>query len=425
MVPDRFILVLNRLRVFGYYDRIWRDLPVDRANGHRSAKGSYVVDMKEVGIITYRDIADGKGRFLQAFALYSAIQELGYMPEIIDYYPPKAARNPLRVLKDPLGYCSAAVSMVTNMLIARELAGKRSKYEEFISKSIRTSRMRAHGYEEIKALNLDHDAFVCGSDQIWNPEFAGKDPTYYLQFAPRSKRIAYAPSLGSNLISPEELRTISEMAAEIPHLSIREAWGSRLISDAIGKPVFNVMDPTFLMPRKWWDEFAARPTEEEPYVLTFLFDNSSYPRRVAAAVAGLLKCKIISIPDTIRDVVSFHDKRINIGPKEFVSLFRNASFVCTQSLHGVILSLLYNRPFYVFDRQTTHVRGIFPRIQDLLEKVGLTDRILVPGQRLPKAFSILDFDNANTIIERERVASLGFLRDALNRTTSGEQDAGF
>jgi hypothetical protein len=385
--------------------------------------------MKKIGIITYQDIADGKGRFLQAYALYSAIKQLNYIPEIIDYYPRVKSETTnqitmekiFRVLNNFRGYFSAIVDLLKNKLIAEQLKGKRNKYNSFILEKIKITDEKYFGYSEIQSADLGYHAYVCGSDQIWNPKFSGKDPAYYLQFAPQNKRIAYAPSMGTTSVSSEELKTVSEMIAEIPYVSMREASGAALISDTIGKQVFNAIDPTFLMPRQWWNEFANKPAEKEPYVLTFFFDNSTYQRQMAKKIAKELGCKIISIPDTIRDVLTLQDKKIDICPEEFVSLFKNASFICTQSFHGTVLALLYNRPFYVFDRQTkAYVSGVFSRIQDLLEKVDLTDRILAPGRILPKTFNTLNFDSANSAIERERATSLEFLKNALEKTTGVE-----
>lgn len=389
--------------------------------------------MKHIGIITFQDIADGKGRFLQAYALYSAIESLGYNPEIIDYYPYMKSENSYKNIADKLirmlknlknirGYIYVVLSLIQNKLTAEKIARKRKKYQDFIANRINITTNKYYGYADIKETSFKHNAFVCGSDQIWNPFFVcGQDPVYYLQFVPMNKRIAYAPSMGTTSVPVEELSIMSKMIAEIPYVSMREASGAKLISDKIGRPVFNAVDPTFLMPRQWWNDFANKPAEKEPYVLAFFFDNSSYPRRMVQKIAKQLNCKVISIPDTIRDFLTVNDKRTDIGPEEFVSLFRHASFICTQSFHGTVLSLLYNKPFFAFDRQTkAYVSGVFSRIQDLLKKVGLTDRILLPGQNLPDRFDMLNFDNANAVIERERAASLQFLKDALEKATGGE-----
>ena len=48
---------------------------------------------------------------------------------------------------------------------------------------------------ELDALNQREDAFVCGSDVIWNPNYNNQCSAYYLDFAKKYK-FTYAPSFG-------------------------------------------------------------------------------------------------------------------------------------------------------------------------------------------------------------------------------------
>lgn len=391
--------------------------------------------MKKVGIITYQDIADGKGRFLQAYALYSAIGKLGYEAEIIDYYPYSIeekrkrgiTKKLLRAIKNPRllpGYIIKLQYNFIDKTYKKELSTKRNKYEIFIRDNINITNKKYFGVESLLESEMCYDAYVCGSDQIWNPYFQGTDSAYFLKFAPKQKRIAYAPSLGTTQIDEKKKEILKLNVREMPFVSVREESGAKLVSELINRDVKNVIDPTLLLPKKWWDDFAGEHIQNKPYVLTFFFDNSTYPRRMANTIAQKIGCKIISIPDTIRDFLTINDKRIDIGPLEFVSLFKNARFICTQSFHGTVLSLLFNKPFYVFDRQTkVYVSGVFSRIQELLEKVDLKDRILAPGQNLPKEFDEIDFDHANNVIKKERFASLKFLKDSLENVTGANKNA--
>lgn len=383
--------------------------------------------MKKIGLITYENIADGKGRFLQAYALYSAIEQLGYLPEVIDYYPKRdssKSRKLIRMLKNINKlrlYANEVLKVLEKKLIKKELKEKYELYKTFIKNNIRTTESII-GTDEIQNANLKYDAYVCGSDQIWNPKFLGKDPTYYLQFAPEYKRIAYAPSLGTNNISQEDLKFLCDMIRNIPRLSVRESSSAKMLSKEIKEDVFNAIDPTLLMTREWWNNFANKSIEKEPYVLTFFFDNSTYPRKIANEIATQLGCKIISIPDTIRDILTYKNKRIGIGPEEFVSLFKNATFICTQSFHGTVLSLLYNRPFYVFDRETkAYVSGVFSRINDLLGMVGLENRILKSGQQIPNDILKIDYLTVNKILEIKRKESMEYLRESLEQATGDEK----
>lgn len=384
--------------------------------------------MKKVGIITYQDIADGKGRFLQAYALYNVIRGLGYEAEIIDYYPERkktgVSRKIIRAITNPKLLRVYMAKLQHNIMIKKyknQFLEKRKKYEAFIQENIKITEKKYFGYQSLLESQLIYDAYVCGSDQIWNPYFQGMDPAYYLKFAPQDKRIAYAPSLGTIQIDDQRKTILKEYIKEIPFVSVREESGAKLVSELIGRDVKNVLDPTLLLPPKWWEDFSGGATPDKPYVLTFLFDNSKYPRKVAMQIAQEHGYDIISIPDSFADLFFPSRKEISIGPERFVNLFKNASFICTQSFHGVILSLIYNRPFYVFDRETkAYVSGVFSRINDLLRLVGLEDRILKSDQIVPKNRFEIDYARVNSILEEKRKESMDYLKNSLEQATGGK-----
>lgn len=379
--------------------------------------------VKKVGIITYRDIADGQGRFLQAYALYSIIKELGYEPEIIDYYPknitdteksiiPKIRRFVKNPKRWPV-YVSKLLDDFLKFIYKKDLKLKRDLYENFIEQNIKKTN-RFYGYESLENANLNYDAYICGSDQIWNPNFQGLDPAYYLKFAPPHKRIAYAPSLGTTNIYKDQRERLKQNLEGLVYLSLREKSGAKLIETIIGKDVKVVLDPTFLMPIEWWESLAEPSTLDKRYVLTFLFDNNKYPRVVAKEIAKIYGYEIVSIPNSFADLFYKSQKKVAIGPKEFVSLFKNASFVCTQSFHGVVLSIIFKRQFFTFERDINATEtSIFARISDLLEMLNLENRILKEGEFLPSRIKEIDYSNVNMILNQKKQESIEYLKKAL------------
>lgn len=208
-------------------------------------------------------------------------------------------------MKDPKllpGYIAKLQQSILNKILKKELMEKRKKYEAYISKNIKFTARKYYGYKSILESNLFYDAFVCGSDQIWNPFFQGMDSTYYLQFAPKEKRIAYAPSLGTILIDDERKNVMKSKISEIPFVSVREESGAKLVSELIDRDIKNVLDPTLLLPKEWWDNFACETARDKPYILTFLFDNSRYPRKIAKELAQKHGYDVISIPDSFADI---------------------------------------------------------------------------------------------------------------------------
>ncbi len=377
---------------------------------------------KKIGLITYPRIEDGKGRFLQAYALYTAINELGYDVEIINYYP-YAWRNKRRLI-DKIGTFLKKPDIGEYYFILKKkylrkrkkniVAQSKNNYLLYINKNIN------YNVNEIKdhlflMENIDKfDAFVCGSDQIWNPHFScGVDPNYYLSFAPKNKRIAYAASIGTHNISKDNLDKCVDKILEISYRSVRERSTKIMLSTKYNMKIEQVCDPTILMEKKWWDMLAGERNIKEKYLLMFLFDNNPLPRIFAEKIANLKGLKLICVSEEILDEKKY-DMYYDMGPEYFVSLFKYADYVITQSFHGTVLSLLFNKQFLVFDRSEKYeLDGLILRISDLLETVGLNDRIVenLTDFYLPNN---INFKECNETLYNERIRSLKYLNKVLN-----------
>lgn len=86
-------------------------------------------------------------------------------------------------------------------------------------------------------------AFVCGSDQIWNPNWSTNCDKDFLTFAPIGKRISYAASFGVEKIRSEKVQEYKKYISEIDYLSVRENSGAQLVSELTGKRAEIVLDP--------------------------------------------------------------------------------------------------------------------------------------------------------------------------------------
>ena len=105
-----------------------------------------------------------------------------------------------------------------------------------------------------------YDAYICGSDQIWNPTYKSTGSAYFLQFAPEYKRIAFAPSFGLSRI-PDALHTLyKKWLNGIPYLSVREEQGAKIIKELTGRDALVVPDPTLCLTRKQWGQVEKKPS---------------------------------------------------------------------------------------------------------------------------------------------------------------------
>ncbi len=259
-------------------------------------------------------------------------------------------------------------------------------------------------------------AFVCGSDQVWNPYFHTNSMIEFLQFAPRHKRIALAPSFGVSELPESRKRDWAEWIASIPHLSVREDAGARLIRELTGREAQVLLDPTFALTPEDWYAFAREPKQkpDRDYVFCYFLGNETnrYVRYIRA-YAEKYNCEIV-------DVCDIHDLRwYDVDPQEFVWLLANARAVFTDSFHGTAFSINLRKPFVVFER----VEGgasMSSRIASVLDKTGLQNR-KYPCVSVD-AVDDIDFQNAQAVVVAERQVTLDYLQAALEAAVHGAEE---
>jgi hypothetical protein len=270
-------------------------------------------------------------------------------------------------------------------------------------------------------LSSNYDAFVCGSDQIWNPNFFGLDPAYYLQFAPINKRVAYAPSLGVNHLTISQKIILKKFCSEIPYISVREAQGARLVQNIIDKPVLDVLDPTFLVDNTIWLDLANKfkKPHSKKYILSFFFQKDPLQYKYLNFLKNKLKLEIINIPHTIDDFLRYRSFFVN-SPIDFLGIIKNAEYVITQSFHVMAFSILFEKEFIIFNRELNeNGSNMISRINDLLEKLGIKNRVLI-GKKDSNYFKIpekIDYSIIRNNLLNHRLLSINFLIEAINKAS--------
>ncbi|SQD78035.1 polysaccharide pyruvyl transferase family protein [Moritella yayanosii] len=392
--------------------------------------------MKKIGLLSFPRYYN-YGTFLQLYAMETTIEKLGYACEIIDY----DRDNNNESTKKPVD--SSYLDLIKKMLSIRQLSTLKSRldnriferkmrklsqertslYDLFLSNHFKLGSVRYSQYKELEQTPPQCDAFVVGSDQVWHPLGHFKDPSYFLKFAPKDQRIAYAPSLGVSEI-PEQARDwMKEQILDIPFLSVREMEGATEIKALTGRTAKVVLDPTLLLDIKEWDGISVvSDVISKPYLLCYILESDSYIRELAQEIASSLNLTIVVLPVNKHDVMDTNPdviKAYNTGPAEFVGLFKNASFVCTDSFHGTVFSIIYNCPFFTFKRHNNPTQAaLHSRMNTILNITGLTDRVLYKGKDLPVNATTVDFSYANKQIAIEKEKSLLFLSESLNSASS-------
>lgn len=375
--------------------------------------------MKNVGIMTWYHYRN-YGSVLQATALFRAIGQLGYDPFLIQYHPREA------VCKAPEYTLSEILKKIKRHLrpgdAAYGTAELEKKFDDFLEKHSEQTAP-AETFPALVQLEQKLNAVVCGSDQIWAPSCF--DDKYFLSFvAEPQKMVAYAPSIGLNRIEAPEIRQqMRQLISRFQHLSIREIQGAALVKSLTGQDAQVVADPTLLFDQNAWAQWTdiskcSIPEQESPYLLCYFLGNERRYMRAVRKMAKRYGLRILLIPATQRQKTLSECISEAMGPEEFVNLVKHATYIATDSFHGMAFAINFNIPFTVFKRfRDEDSKGQNSRIYSLLQILSLEDRL----EKIPtteKVYEGCDFEQANIRLTKLRERSWEYLRTALEQAVS-------
>lgn len=365
------------------------------------------------------------GSILQAFALQSYLLELGNDVEIIRYKKTNYFKQASRLLYLPLLkatvktiWKSVYCKLFRRKIYTDILASRENAFLSFKKKWFRYSQVYT-GRNNLVAGTQKYDCFVLGSDQVWNPMNLGGD-FFTMTFIPENiNKVAYAPSFGVSSVPMRQKRKTSLYLKRIDHISVREADGVRIVKELIDRDVQQVVDPTILVGREFWDGLIKDPLVSSEYIFCYFISPNKEYRSFALELARKTGLKIVAIPfvdEFVKADVGFGDYVPGgVGPLEFVSFIKNAKYVCTDSFHGSVFSVMYEVPFFTFSRYKEDSEdSTNSRLYSFLNMVGLKQRLYYSGSVISEEdLNALDFSSALTILKQKRNGSIQYLKEAL------------
>ena len=232
----------------------------------------------KIKTITCHDVYN-VGASLQAYALVTYLRKLGHDAQIIDYKPDYLSNHyPLWGLGNP-AYDKPVIRELYNLA---KLPGRlkarngKAEYDRFTAEFLPLTPRRYTSNDDLKQNPPEADVYFAGSDQIWNCFFPnGKDPAFYLDFAPAgSVRASYAASFAMDDIPEEWKPDVKRRLSGLDHISVRESSGAAIV-ERLGIPgAVQVMDPVFLLDSEAWASIEKPVPNTEPYVLLYDFDRN-------------------------------------------------------------------------------------------------------------------------------------------------------
>jgi hypothetical protein len=376
--------------------------------------------VNKVAIVTLVDYCN-YGNRLQNYATQEVIKNFGFEAKTLLYnktfkkneelFSNKIKRK-IRILMDMTN--AERYLLIKNKILHNSYKNlinkRRSAFKLFTQLNIAETDFVFSADNVPNDLNERYEFFVTGSDQVWNPVLGGT-PVNFLSFVQKQKRIAYAASFGVTELPEYCIETYQKCISEIPYISVREQSGVEIIKKLTGRDAIVLVDPTLMLTKEKWMSIS-KPAAHKPskrYILVYFLGKISNDTKKTIKKMATRKNLDIAYLANFKD-----NRRYVADPAEFIDYINSADIILTDSFHGTIFSILFEKPFITFDIILKGPSRI-TRIDTLLAKFNLESRRWqnLNDINMDVIFE-LDFSHIPSILEDERKKALNFLKKALN-----------
>lgn len=368
----------------------------------------------KVGTLTFH-MAENYGASLQAYALCTVINKMGYDCEIINFTSDQGTNLstfewPSDLIKK-YGFFKGMLKTANRWRLGRySKKNKTRNYAYFIKKYFKMSKTY---YSTDSLNNLKYDAIVFGSDQIWNAKITQYATNIYMgSFGNGNsfKKFSYAASSGNeNIIGNTE--EIKARLNDFSAISVREEGLAKFIKDNYDINTHVVLDPVFLLEETEWKRLKGKlpsKLKKKGYILAYTFDGK--PIYEYALELGRKKgLPVVILKWDISPDLEHAIQLINSGPTDFLTLIDEAKMVCTTSFHGTAFSIIFKKEIYCL---TSGWNG--HRIDNLMQKIGKCVDDEYDGRNVYHCVPEF-FEDKQDLLKEMKKESLDFLKFSLER----------
>lgn len=373
----------------------------------------------KIGIITHY-LHFGYGGVLQNFALQRVLKSLGHDPITLKVALVRK-KNIYEIIHDEL-------SRIFHRYLGHDIGitKEQDKYisknvEPFIQKYIKTTDFCGSKRDFRKAAEQEQcKVLIVGSDQIWRASYAYVKECF-LDFAIEMniKRIAYAASIAVDdwEYTPKQTKYIKPMAKKFDAISVREASGISLCRTYLDVDAELVLDPTLLLEKEDYIQIVRQADENlsDGDLFSYVLDKSDDKEAIIEGICTKTNLKRFECMPKYKtqyaEVKKYPEECVYPPITKWLRSFMDAKLVITDSFHGTVFSIIFNKPFYVLINVT---RGS-ARFTSLLKLFGLEDRIISSIEDV-KVENNINWEFVNKKKKEWQKKSINFLRLVLDDT---------
>jgi polysaccharide pyruvyl transferase WcaK-like protein len=381
----------------------------------------------KIGILT-QPLHNNYGGLLQAFALQTVLKKMGHEAWTMDMrmmesekdfrFYLRLIRSIVRIL---IKYYLFQKQIALDIWLTEKFKHIVSKHtQRFINENICTT-LKINFTDNLSLLtSYCFEAYIVGSDQVWRPEYSSGLTRFFLDFLNdnnSARRIAYAASFGVENweFTPEQTEVCSILAKKFNAISVREDSAVHLCKKHLGVFSIHVLDPTLLLSKE--DYIALVKKDNIPAskgtLITYILDPSSDNEKIVTKVSEIFSLNPFAINKSNNTKKNVINDYVFPPVTQWLRGFVDAEFVITDSFHGTVFSILFNKPFIAIGNKN---RGL-ARFTSLVKIFGLENRVVNSSQEITEKLlkEAIDWDYVNAVLSERKAEAIQFLKDALKQ----------
>ena len=343
---------------------------------------------------------DNYGQILQCYALQKYLNDLGNEAFLIKYRntPPPLFTKFYKIF-NPVKLYGYIVYRIKRKKILEEQKNNNRGFADFRKRYISISDSFYQSFDELKKNPPEADAYIVGSDQVWNPNLSSNQGSalraYFLDFGnDKTKRISYAASFGQEFLKKDIQKTIKPLLQKFSYVSVREVNGVDLCKKCGCNIAEWVPDPTMLLTADDYRKIYLENEIRKPngrYLLLYMLDNEcDFDIEKVYDFAQRKNIKVVYV--TGNSVYDSREKFFATIP-EWLYLLDNAEYIVTNSFHCGAFSTIFHKQFGIVALSGKYA-GMNSRFDSLFELRGMGSRYITNGN-----FSILDEEYEDKVVK--------------------------
>ena len=365
----------------------------------------------KIDIIT-RHAVPNYGSLLQTYATQKILNKLGYEAEIIDYIRDDEKYKNLAnsLVKGKKWDKNFALRSIYKLIQKPNYGTMYKKFEKYRKGFLNLSEIEYGNLNELRENKPKADVYCSGSDQIWGS--IGKDeydPAYFLEFTDNGDRcISYSASFGKTELNKELENNLNKLLKKYETILVREDTAKDIIRKHGFNNVEQVLDPTLLLTQDEWNQICSKKVYKKKYVLVYQLHANKQFNEYAKKFAKKYNLKLLRLSPSLYHITRSGKLIYLPNQYDFLSYFKNAEYILTDSFHATVFSIIFNKKFSVVLPGKTSTR-----ITSILKMCELENRIVKDFEDYSLKNVDIEYKKVNEILEGKRNDSIELLKNAV------------